>query len=139
MKITDLLLGNEINHHPVNPSAYFYHTSLHQKIGFYDVNEHYALDLDFLFRAVQQASVKYVNETWGNYRLIKGTKTFNDIRSGQCVKRMEKILRRHHSQLPLLQKWVVNTNYKLCRNEIYQKLRKKITSKNWLLGYGNHN
>ena len=126
LKINELLLGNEINHHPVNPSAYFYHVSLHQKIGFYDVHEHYALDLDFLFRAVQQAKVKYINETWGNYRLIKGTKTFNDIKSGQCVKRMEKILRRHRNQLPLLQKWLITTNYQLCKNEIYQKVKRKL-------------
>jgi glycosyltransferase involved in cell wall biosynthesis len=60
---------------PMNPSAYFYHRSLHAKIGLYDIENHYTMDLDFILRAVQTAHVKYLNETWGNYRLIQGTKT----------------------------------------------------------------
>jgi glycosyltransferase involved in cell wall biosynthesis len=75
LKLTDLLIGVYVNPHPANPSAYFYHKSLHQEIGLYDINEHYAMDLDFVFRAVQVATVKYVNETWGNYRKLKDTKT----------------------------------------------------------------
>ena len=83
IKLEDLLLGYLANPHPVNPSAYFYHTSLHAKIGSYKVEEHYALDLDFLLRAVQVAHVEYVDEVWGNQRLIEGTKTFDDIKSGK--------------------------------------------------------
>jgi glycosyltransferase involved in cell wall biosynthesis len=58
LKITDLLLGWSIHPHPVNPSAYFYHKSLHQQIGLYDINEHFALDLDFLLKAVRAAHVQ---------------------------------------------------------------------------------
>lgn len=78
--------------HPANPSAYFYHKSLHQNIGPYKVNEHYALDLDFILRAVQSAEVKYVDETWGNWRLIKGSKTCSDR---NMVERKIHILKRY--------------------------------------------
>jgi len=52
LKLTDLLLGFNVNQYPVNPSAYFYHT-LHQQIGYYKVDEHYVMDVDFLLRAIQ--------------------------------------------------------------------------------------
>jgi len=32
------------------------------------------MDVDFLLRAIQVATVKYVDETWGNFREIEGTK-----------------------------------------------------------------
>lgn len=101
LKITDLLMGANINPHPINPSAYFYHTSLHQEIGFYDASEHYALDLDFLLRAVQAAKVQYVDEIWGNYRQIQGTKTHIDWASGEGPHRAKKLLNIHRKRLPL--------------------------------------
>lgn len=75
LKLNELLVGMYVNPHPANPSAYFYHKSLHDKIGPYDIQEHYAMDLDFIFKAVQVAHVKYVDEIWGNYRKLKDTKT----------------------------------------------------------------
>src|SRR5208283_3867853 len=80
IRIADLLLGPEVNPWPINPSQYFYHASLHKKIGPYKVDEHYALDLDFILKAVRVAKVRYVDESWGNYRFIEGTKTFEDAR-----------------------------------------------------------
>ncbi len=107
LKITDLLLGPRVNPFPLNPSAYFYHASLHQKIGPYKVGEHYAMDLDFLLRAVQAATIKYVDETWGNYQRLQGTKTFEEIRSGQNMPRVEAMLKAYRERLPVLQRWYV--------------------------------
>ncbi len=107
LKFKDLLLGWDINPFPANPSAYFYHTSLHQLIGLYDINEHDAMDMRFLLKAVQTTTVKYVNETWGNFRLIKGTKTHDGLASGQTMKLIESILEQHRKELPLLQRWQV--------------------------------
>ncbi|WP_019499458.1 glycosyltransferase family 2 protein [Pseudanabaena sp. PCC 6802] len=90
--------------HPVNPSAYFYHTSLHQKIGPYKVDEHYAMDVDFILRAVQVAHVKYIDEIWGNYRLIVGTKTFNDNQGRQGRLRLLNLLSQYRKKLPVHQK-----------------------------------
>lgn len=107
MKLTDLLVGHTINPFPFNPSAYFYHTSLHQKIGLYEVEEHYAMDVDFLLKAVQVANVKYVDEIWGNYRQISGTKTVEDINSGQNEIRIQQIMNKHYAKLPKIQQWIV--------------------------------
>ena len=105
LKLNDLLIGNEAkNPFPVNPSAYFYHKLLHNKIGLYDVHEHFTMDIDFLLRAVQSvATVKYIDETFGNFLYIEGTKTFSDAQSGQINTRFYKLLRKHRKQLPLLQ------------------------------------
>ncbi|MDZ8055549.1 MAG: glycosyltransferase family 2 protein [Aulosira sp. ZfuVER01] len=112
LKLTDLLLGWHINPFPANPSAYFYHTSLHKIIGLYDVEAHYTMDMRFLLKAVQTATVKYVNKTWGNYRMIKGTKTFNGLASGQTMKRIEVILEEYRKELPMLQQWQIGIKRK---------------------------
>ncbi|PPS44225.1 glycosyltransferase family 2 protein [Chroococcidiopsis sp. TS-821] len=107
LKITDLLVGYNINPFPFNPSAYFYHKQLHEKVGLYEVDEHYAMDVDFLLKAVQVANVKYINETWGNYRQIAGTKTVNDINSGQNAIRLRQLMQKYHQQLPVHKQWLV--------------------------------
>ncbi len=78
LTLQDLLIGTGIFMFPVNPSAYFYHKSLHQRIGPYDITDHISMDLDFILRAVQIANVKYVDELFGNFRYIPGTKTYED-------------------------------------------------------------
>jgi glycosyltransferase involved in cell wall biosynthesis len=100
LQLTDLLLGQNINPFPLNPSAYFYHRSLHQQIGCYSIDDHYSMDVDFLFRAVQIAHLKYVDQTWGNYRLIAGTKTFVDCASGENAVRLGQLMHRYRRQLP---------------------------------------
>jgi glycosyltransferase involved in cell wall biosynthesis len=59
-----LMLGYELNPHPANPSAYFYHRSLHDVAGFYDEQNKYNMDFDFLLRAVRKAHVLRVKEIW---------------------------------------------------------------------------
>jgi glycosyltransferase involved in cell wall biosynthesis len=100
LKLHQLLLGPVINLFPVNPSEYFYHKALHENIGPYNNEDHYTLDLDFLLRAVQEAHVVYFNETWGNYRLIEGTKTFEDRLSRQNEKRCDSVLKFYRKYLP---------------------------------------
>lgn len=103
LKLMDLLsLSSPF---PVNPSAYFYHKSLHQAIGLYEVDETYVMDIDFILKAIQAATVKYVDETWGNYRHIQGTKTLNSIQSGQQMYYLKRILKKYRTSLPLLQRW----------------------------------
>ncbi|MES1024052.1 glycosyltransferase family 2 protein [Gloeocapsa sp. BRSZ] len=107
LKITDLLVGYNINPFPFNPSAYFYHKQLHEKVGLYEVDEHYAMDVDFLLKAVQAANVTYIDETWGNYRQIAGTKTVNDINSGQNAIRLEQLMQKYQQQLPMYKQWLI--------------------------------
>jgi glycosyltransferase involved in cell wall biosynthesis len=111
LKLEDLLLGIKVNPFPVNPSAYFYHASLHQKVGLYKVDEQYAMDLDFLLKAIQVATVKYVDEIWGNYRQIEGTKTHTEMKNGQNYRRLEVFMKAYRKDLPLLQRWQVAIKY----------------------------
>lgn len=135
LKITDLLVGYEINPFPFNPSAYFYHTSIHKKIGLYETEEHFAMDVDFLLKAVQVAHIKYVNEIWGNYRQITGTKTVEDINSGQNKIRLQKLMNTYYQQLPMYKQWLViikNKYYKFEKKiEYYLNNPNKILPKLW--------
>ena len=106
LRLQDIVLAPYINPWPINPAAYFYHRSLHDKAGLYDIEENYALDLDFLLRALQVAQVTYVDETWGNFRFIEGTKTFNDTQVGDNVQRFQAVLDSYRKDLPsVVQKW----------------------------------
>lgn len=100
MHFYDLLLGWDVNPFPANPSAYFYHKSIHEKIGLYDVEDHDAMDLHFLLQTVQVATVKYIDETWGNFRVIEGTKTYNSNKNGETLKRIRIILENYRQKLP---------------------------------------
>jgi glycosyltransferase involved in cell wall biosynthesis len=92
---------------PVKPSAYFYHRSLHEWIGPYDIAEHVVLDVDFLLRAVQVAHVIYVNETWGNFWLHSESKTARDIRAETAGARFNAIIRRYRTRLSARDRIVV--------------------------------
>ena len=116
LNLSDLLLGFSVNQFPLNPSAYFYHTCLHEKIGLYKIDEHYVMDVDFLFRAIQVATVKYVNETWGNYRKIEGTKTVRDSINGQGYRRLECLIKNYQKDLSWLQLCQVVSKYQFYRN-----------------------
>jgi glycosyltransferase involved in cell wall biosynthesis len=120
LQFKDLLLGMDINPFPINPSAYFYHKSLHQKIGLYAVDEHYAMDIDFLLKAVQRATVQYIDETWGNYRQIAGTKTVTDCQNGGNQPRLRRVMRTYRKQLPWSQRMQVATRFEALR--VWQSL-----------------
>lgn len=92
---------------PMNPSAYFYHLSLHKKIGLYKVDEHYGMDLDFILRAVYSAKIKYIDELWGNYRYLKGTKTYEDDKSGNNPLRVKAIVNGYYKKLPLFKRLII--------------------------------
>lgn len=89
---------------PCNPSAYFYHKTLHNVIGLYDLNEHYAMDLDFILKTIQEANLVYVDELWGNYRQIEGTKTVSSGNENKAKQYRIRILEKHRKSLPFLQR-----------------------------------
>jgi glycosyltransferase involved in cell wall biosynthesis len=93
---------------PHNPSAYFYHTSLHDKIGLYDVNESTAMDLDFLFRAFQSANTFYFPEAWGNMLRHDNSITEREFKSGRNEITSKRIRRKYYDQLPIRLKLVTN-------------------------------
>ena len=87
------------------------------------------MDLDFLFKADKVSTVKYINETLGNYRLLKETKTVADQEKGSAFDRSNKLLVKHRKELSVLHQCKVLIVYgfhkvsKKTRREIY-KLRK---------------
>jgi len=119
LNLTDLLIGGEKNQHPYNPSAYFYHRSLHEKIGLYDESDHYTMDLDFLLRAVSAAHIKYVDETWGNYRYIRGTKTFRSKENNKLEANKMRVMDVYLDKLPLFQRcWIRMVRFMLVQRQV---------------------
>ncbi|BAZ10235.1 glycosyltransferase involved in cell wall biogenesis [Calothrix sp. NIES-4071] len=111
-RLSSMLQGLNEKNYPTNPSAYFYHTSLHRQVGLYKLDEHYAMDLDFLLRAVQVSKVKYINETWGNWMRTETTKSMTLWQSPERgYEMLDRILRYYRKDLPLLQRWLVGIKY----------------------------
>jgi Glycosyltransferases involved in cell wall biogenesis len=103
LQLREILSGSPF---PVNPSSYFYHKSLHSIIGNYETSEEYAMDVDFLLRAVQVAHIRYVGETWGNFLFCAGTKTYTDMQSDLAFNRLKKLFRKYRKNLdPLSRVW----------------------------------
>jgi len=101
LDLLDLLIPENEDFLPLNPSQYLYHRSLHDRIGPYPVDEHYALDIDFFLRAAAVARLVHVDEVWGNFRLLPGTKTKDDIDRGTAPGRLARLLAAHRRRLPL--------------------------------------
>lgn len=93
--------------HLVNPSAYFYHAALHQKIGEYKLDEHYAMDVDFVLRAAIAAHLKYVDITFGRYYVYADTKTALDTLAGQSAERKQYYLNLHSKKVSFPQQFAI--------------------------------
>lgn len=104
-----LMLGTELVQFPLNPSAYFYHRSIHDAIGLYAEDEYFAMDLDFLLRAVRVADFHYINETWGNFCLSPTCKTVSGGTLGISIPQREEVYARHRATLPGMQRRFVST------------------------------
>lgn len=102
IRLKNLLLGKYMEAFPMNPSAYFYHKSLHERIGPYETDEHYGMDVHFIFKAVQHATITYVDKTWGNYRCLEGTKTYEDENNGRNMTRVKRITEQYRKEQPIL-------------------------------------
>ena len=62
---------------PYNPTAYFYHKSLHDLTGLYNIDNHYCMDYEFILEAAKHIRLRYVDEVWGNFCVVEESKTFN--------------------------------------------------------------
>ena len=96
LRLLSLLQDSYLYPIPANPSAYFYHREVHDIVGGYDVDDHYSMDLEFLLVCARRVQMKYVNEHWGNFRLMPGCKTFEDSVGPQ---RVTQIIGRHRQSL----------------------------------------
>jgi glycosyltransferase involved in cell wall biosynthesis len=105
LNVSDILIGGENNQFPHNPASYFYHKSLHDKIGLFDEADHYAMDVDFVMRAISTAHPHYVDEIWGNYRFLKGTKTYVAKENNQLQSNKMRVMDLYLKKLPLIEQW----------------------------------
>ena len=85
--------------YPVNPSAYFYHRELHDAVGGYDVEEHYAMDLDFLCAAGRKGRFLRIKGVLGNFCMEPGTKTLLDQQRQTGARRTIAVLDKHAGHL----------------------------------------
>lgn len=102
-------------HFPVNPTAYFYRISIHEKIGFYNEKNHYNMDLEFIIQTVLQYKITYVDRIWGNFRMLPNSKTFSD----QSTKQLE--IRKH----ALLSSYLRKTSYYVQLQVWLYRMKKK--------------
>jgi len=98
LALTELLAGAPP---PWNPSAYFYHKSLHDRVGFYDEDDHYTMDLDFILRATAKIKLHYVDRDWGVFRWAAGGKTFDAQQVNAMEARKQSVIERHCQSLNL--------------------------------------
>lgn len=133
LNLVNLLIEKQINKdnqfdftYSVNPSAYFYHKSLHDKIGLYLVEEHYTMDIDFLMKTVQSATVKYFDETWGNFRKIPGTKTLSVLKDGTERIRHQQIFKTYVKNLSLFQQIEVSYRRLVIRIKYFSKYPERL-------------
>jgi glycosyltransferase involved in cell wall biosynthesis len=82
LRFENLMVDEERWPFPLNPVAYFYPKTVHEVVGLYNLQEHYAMDFEFILAVVQAIEVLYVDIVLGNMRRIEGTKTFNSVRDG---------------------------------------------------------
>jgi glycosyltransferase involved in cell wall biosynthesis len=100
LDIEHLAMGYQMCDFPCNPSAYFYPKSVHEKIGPYRTDEHFLLDIYFVFDAVRALPTQYHDELWGNFRNIPGSKTFEHQKAGLQAPALHKFYRQLFWSLP---------------------------------------
>jgi glycosyltransferase involved in cell wall biosynthesis len=101
LRLESVLLGPHHCPFPFNPAAYFYDKVVHELVGFYDEDDDYTMDADFLFRALASVRSEYRDELWGHVRVHEKAKTVISKASGLNRARLRRILNRHRRQLPL--------------------------------------
>lgn len=120
LSLTRILLGPAVQEYPINPSAYFYHRAIHDVVGKYDVDDDFAMDLDMIIRILKFASVCYVDENWGHFRFVPGTKTFEADASGLMHEHTFNTLKKHRNQLSLPKRWFVKSASALLSTPIFR-------------------
>lgn len=101
LRLEAVLLGPRHCPFPFNPVAYFYQREVHEIVGFYDEDDDFAMDVDFLLRALASVHTEYRDELWGHVRVHDGAKTQIEKASGRHRRRLNQVLNRHRGRLPL--------------------------------------
>jgi glycosyltransferase involved in cell wall biosynthesis len=74
--------------YPINPVCYFYKKEIHDKIGYYNLENHFAMDLEFILTYMNTyKKYHYVSKLFGTFNLVEDSKTFNDKEKGLMMSR----------------------------------------------------
>jgi glycosyltransferase involved in cell wall biosynthesis len=101
LNLESVLLGPRHFPFPFNPVAYFYDKEVHEIVGFYDEEDDFTMDVDFLFRALASVRSEYRDELWGHVRVHEQAKTVVSKASGRHRGRMREVLKKHRHRLPI--------------------------------------
>jgi len=82
LKFENIMVDEGMWPFPLNPAAYFYPKAVHKVVGPYNIEEHFAMDFEFILNIVQAIEPLYIDSVLGNFRFIPGTKTHNSLRDG---------------------------------------------------------
>lgn len=86
---------------PQNPASYFYPKSLHERVGYYDTSEQFALDFKFLLAAIQNTKMLYIDDVLGNFRRVPGTKTFSIMKDRSLGRILRRVRREAFLRAPI--------------------------------------
>ena len=106
---------------PSNPSAYFYHRSLHERIGEFDIGEHYVMDYDFLLKAFRECCIVYVDQTLGNYRMYSDNKTSQVFSTNAGWEMVTQVTRKHAAKENVFYRMHVDLGLALLRQTLNDK------------------
>jgi glycosyltransferase involved in cell wall biosynthesis len=127
LKFKNIMVDDGLWPYPQNPAAYFYPKSIHNVIGPYNVEEHFGMDLEFIFKVIQAIEPIYIDDVLGNFRLIPGTKTYHSMQSGECRAVQRKIRKAAWRQAPLKTKMQVAILWTLHRpKRTYWNCRRRL-------------
>lgn len=102
---------------PINPSAYFYKKSIHDKIGDYTVENHNNMDYEFILKAGLSVDLIYFNEDWGYAIHHENAKTVIDAANDTMFERKLQMFRKIYATAPFKVKLMAYL-YK-----VYKKIR----------------
>lgn len=80
--LEEMLRWWEPNAYSYNPTGYFYLRGVQDAVGGFNVENHLAMDLEFLLEAALRYPFTKVDKILGNFRVIPGTKTLENSSNG---------------------------------------------------------
>lgn len=102
---------------PINPCAYFYKKEIHlqPEIGFYNENNHYNMDYEFILKCSLHYPLTYFNEDWGVMLEHSGAKTSSEKSNNTLLERKLELFNRVYETVPFSVKMKAKL-YKLLRS-----------------------
>lgn len=100
---------------PINPSAYFYSKKIHNEVGFYNEENHFTMDYEFILLSCLKEKIIYFNEDWGYAIYHEGSKSLNDTKNNLLFQRKIHTFNTIYRTIPF--KWkILSKLYKIYKS-----------------------